>query len=97
MASASTGNGGKIMEYLEKHDWATEARAHYKDIFIDTYLTKREKSRKTADKWFKKMLRKHSDFFSTYGIMDAIPEDVDLPRMFWTPSSKASSCPRNTG
>jgi len=70
----------KVLEYLEAHDWATEARAYYKDVFINTYLTTRKKSRKIADDWFKEMVRKHSGFFSTYGIMDAIPEDVELPK-----------------
>jgi len=74
------GPAEKTLEYIEEHDWATEARASYKDVFIDTYLTTRKKSRKTADRWFKGMLRKHSGFFSTYGIMGAIPEDVELPK-----------------
>jgi len=74
------GPAEKTLEYLDEHDWATEARAYYKDVFIDVYLTTRKKSKKTADGWFKGMLRKHGDFFSTYGIMDAIPEDVELPK-----------------
>ena len=70
----------RTLEYLEEHDWAVETRAHYKSVFIDTYLTTRKKSIKAADEWFKRMLRKHSGFFSIYGIMDAIPEDVELPK-----------------
>lgn len=72
----------KIMEYLEEHDWATEARAHYKDLFIDSYITTRKKSRKTADKWFERMLRKHGAFLYKHGILDAMPEGVRIPGIF---------------
>ncbi len=70
----------KTLEYLEEHDWAVETRAHYKSVFIDTYLATMKKSRKAADEWLKRMVRKHSGFFSTYGIMDAMPEDFELPK-----------------
>lgn len=70
----------KTLEYLKERDWTNETRAYYKDLFVHTYLTTREKSRKAADEWFKRMLHKHRGFFSTYGIMDSIPEDVELPK-----------------
>lgn len=70
----------KSLDFMKQQSWALSAVKPFTNVFVSTYRT--IKSKKDADEWFERMLRKHGAFLYRHGILDAMPEDARIPGIF---------------
>jgi len=54
----------------------------YTNVFIETYKTMMLISKNGADKWLEQMLHTHGGFLYQQGILDTMPEEIELPPIF---------------
>jgi len=54
----------------------------YTKVFIETYKTMMRISKNDADKWLEQMLHAHGGFLYQHGILDAMPEKIEIPAIF---------------
>jgi len=72
----------KSLDFMKQQGWALSAVKPFTDVFVDTYEAMKPKSKKDADEWFERMLRKHGAFLHRHGILDAMPEGARIPGIF---------------
>jgi len=70
----------KSLDFMKQRGWALSAAKPFTDVFVDTYRS--IKSKKDADKWFERMLRRHGAFLQKHGILDIMPQGVRIPGIF---------------
>ena len=54
----------------------------YTKVFIETYKTMMLISKNDADKWLEQMLHAHGGFLYQHGILDAMPEKIEIHAIF---------------
>ena len=72
----------KTLDFMKQRSWTLSAVKPFTDVFVDTYETMKSQSKKDADEWFERMLRKHGAFLYRNGILDAMPEGARIPGIF---------------
>jgi len=72
----------KSLDFMKQRGWTLSAVKPFTDVFVDTYEAMKSKSKKEADEWFERMLRKHGAFLHRHGILEAMPEGARIPGIF---------------
>jgi hypothetical protein len=72
----------KSLDFMKQRGWTLPAVKPFTDVFVDTYEAMKSQSKKGADEWFERMLRKHGAFLYKHGILDAMPEGARIPGIF---------------
>ncbi|MFB0544561.1 MAG: hypothetical protein ACETVN_02495, partial [Asgard group archaeon] len=72
----------KNLDFMKQRGWTLSAVKPFTDVFVDTYEAMKSQSKKDADEWFERMLRKHGAFLYKHGILDAMPEGARIPGIF---------------
>jgi hypothetical protein len=72
----------KNLDFMKQRGWTLPAVKSFTDVFVDTYEAMKSQSKKDADEWFERMLRKHGAFLYKHGILDVMPEGDRIPEIF---------------
>jgi len=72
----------KSLDFMKQQGWALPAAKSFTDVFVSTYKAIKSKSKKDADEWFERMLRKHGAFLQKHEILDIMPKGVRIPGIF---------------
>lgn len=71
-----------VLRTLKEIPEAKEICQEFSNAFVETYKILKSKSKNGADKWFDRMMHIHGDFLSRRGILDAMPKEVKIPKIF---------------